>query len=293
MSRARSSAGDTIPAECLAIQVRVAELRQLFNAIDPSPFRDRDLDPRAEEFIVEWARDFPRDARLALLVHLERSAGQTDEAPMLGESIHQYFKQRAVDSRRRLRELFRRGRISLVIALAFLGGSIVVGDAVANFLRDNRFAEIIREGFLIGGWVAMWRPLEVFLYDWWPIRAEAHLFDRLSAMPVRIEYKETASTDAWRVDWPAVSASEPRPSQARGDHHRGMVGRRPMSSDDTEHQHTPEEEHRIREAALDETIEGSFPASDPPSSNPNPDDHGALERQRPKDRQQDTAGLDE
>jgi len=38
-------------------QVRVAELRQLFNAIDPSPFRERDLDPRAEEFIVEWARD--------------------------------------------------------------------------------------------------------------------------------------------------------------------------------------------------------------------------------------------
>jgi hypothetical protein len=39
----------------------------------------------------------------------------------------------------------------------------------------------------------MWRPLEVFLYDWWPIRAEARLFDRLSAMPVRIEYKETAA----------------------------------------------------------------------------------------------------
>ncbi len=77
MSRARSSAGDTIPTECRAIEVRVAELRQLFNAIDPSPFRDRDLDPRAEEFIVEWARDLPRDARLALLVHLERSAGQT------------------------------------------------------------------------------------------------------------------------------------------------------------------------------------------------------------------------
>jgi hypothetical protein len=38
-------------------QGRVAELRQLFNAIDPSPFRERDLDPRAEEFIVEWARD--------------------------------------------------------------------------------------------------------------------------------------------------------------------------------------------------------------------------------------------
>ena len=41
------------------------------------------------------------------------------------------------------------------------------------------------------------------------------------------------------------------------------------------HQHTPSEERRIREAALDETIAGSFPASDPPSSLPNPDEHDA------------------
>ena len=54
---ARSSAGDTIPTESRVIEVRVGEVRQLFNAIDPSPFRERDLDPRAEEFIVEWARD--------------------------------------------------------------------------------------------------------------------------------------------------------------------------------------------------------------------------------------------
>jgi hypothetical protein len=54
-----------------------------------------------------------------------------------------------------------------------------------------------------------------------------------------------------------------------------------MASDKTGHEHSPEEERRIREAALDETIADSFPASDPPSSDPNPDDHAALERARP------------
>lgn len=43
------------------------------------------------------------------------------------------------------------------------------------------------------------------------------------------------------------------------------------------HDHSPEEERRIREAALDETVEASFPASDPPSSLPNPDDHDAVD----------------
>ena len=41
------------------------------------------------------------------------------------------------------------------------------------------------------------------------------------------------------------------------------------------HKHTPKEERDIREAALDETLEGGFPASDPSSSVPNPDDHDA------------------
>lgn len=43
----------------------------------------------------------------------------------------------------------------------------------------------------------------------------------------------------------------------------------------TGHDHSADEERRIREAALDETVAGSFPASDPPSSVPNPDDHDA------------------
>ena len=53
----------------------------------------------------------------------------------------------------------------------------------------------------------MWRPLEIFLYDWWPIRAEARLFDRLSVMPVRIAYTQDVSSEAWRWDWPAVPAA--------------------------------------------------------------------------------------
>lgn len=46
----------------------------------------------------------------------------------------------------------------------------------------------------------MWRPLEIFLYDWWPIRSEAQLSDRLAAMPVRIRYLDVKSPDAWKGD---------------------------------------------------------------------------------------------
>lgn len=202
-STSSSSAGEVIAAGSHVIEVRVAELRQLFNAIDPSPFRERDLDPHAEEFILEWARDLPRDAPLALRVHLQRSAGPVDEAALLGQAVHQYFKARAAGARRSLRELFRRGRVSLLIGLAFLGGSIVFSDLIRN-VSESGFVALMREGLVIGGWVAMWRPLEVFLYDWWPILGDVRLLDRLSQMPVRIEYEEMTPDDAWRRDWPAA-----------------------------------------------------------------------------------------
>ena len=131
------SAGDAIPPKCEVIEVRVAELRQLFNAIDPSPFRERDLDPRAEAFIVDWSQDLPTAAPLALVVHLERAAGRPDEAVILREAIHEFFAQRAATSRRHLRQLFRRGRISLAIGLAFLASSIALGDALSSVLSGE------------------------------------------------------------------------------------------------------------------------------------------------------------
>ena len=205
------SAGDQIPPTCRVIEVHVAELKQLFNAIDPSPFRDKDLDPNAEEFIVGWAREMPHEAPLALVVYLDRPAGLPEEPAILREAIREFFRHRAQASRGRLGQLFKRGRTSLLIGVTCLAISIVLGDTLARLLGERRLGDVLRESLLIGGWVAMWRPLEIFLYDWWPIRADARLSDRLSTMPVRITYKQDASSEAWRWDWPAVSSRPQSP----------------------------------------------------------------------------------
>jgi hypothetical protein len=212
MSQDEPAAGDPIPSNCVQIKVHVAELKQLFNAMDPSPFRERDLDPNAEEFIVGWGREAPRDSPLALLVRLNRGAGPPGEPAALREAIRDYFDHRAVVTRRRLRDLFRRGRISLLIGLVALSALTLLGDFISTAMPGH-VADLLRESLSIGGWVAMWRPMEVFLYDWWPIRAEARLYDRLSAMPVRIAYADATKPDAWRTDWPAVPPSEKAPRQ--------------------------------------------------------------------------------
>ena len=189
-----SAVGDPIPSNCAIIEVRVATLPQLFNTIDPTPFRERDLDPRVVEFIVDWSREIPRKKSLALLVHLDQPTTTTDESVIVRDAVHGFFEQRARTSRARLRQLFRQGRISLAIGLTVLAVLSLAAQFVARRAGETGFASILHESLLIGGWVAMWRPLEVFLYDWWPIRAEARLFDQLATMPVRLSYGQRRST---------------------------------------------------------------------------------------------------
>ena len=178
--------GDSLPERCQAIEVHIGELNQLFNAMDPAPFRERDLDPNAEEFIVGWARELHQDRPLALVVHLDREPGTEQSAAILKDAVKRFFTDRARATRQKLRQLLRTGRLSMVIGLVFLAASVIGGNLLADALKGWHSADVIRESLLIGGWVAMWRPLEIFLYDWWPIRREARLFDRLAAMPVRI-----------------------------------------------------------------------------------------------------------
>ncbi len=64
-----------------------------------------------------------------------------------------------------MKQLFRFGRISLVIGLSFLGAALGASQLLEKFLHPGGFVGLLRESLLIGGWAAMWRPIDVFLYD--------------------------------------------------------------------------------------------------------------------------------
>jgi len=201
VTAAVAMANDVAPAPGSAagtewLDIRVGELRQLFNAMDPAPFRERDIDPNAETYIVDWARETQSRRPLGLVVHLARDPVTPDAQAMLHASFGEYFRQRAIATRARLRRLLREGRISLAIGLAFLAAAIVAGEFLAGLIGKESWGWVVKESFVIGGWVALWRPLEIFLYDWWPILAEARLFDRLGKIEVRLVGADQASAGA-------------------------------------------------------------------------------------------------
>jgi len=168
----------------LRIELRLRELVQLFNMMDPSPFYERDLDAAAEEFIVSWAHELSRDGEIELMIHLATTP-PADRAEGIEEAVRHYFANRADIKGRELRQLLRRGRLSLIIGLAFLAACFGLGT-LAHRSVSGGWSEFVETGLQIVGWVAMWRPLEIFLYDWWPLRNDRRLLRRLARMRVTL-----------------------------------------------------------------------------------------------------------
>ncbi len=170
------------------VELVLRNVSALFNSMDPSPFHEKDLDKDAEEFIVSWTREFPLATPLTLRIHLHEWPLE-EPTVMVREGVHNYFAYRGklIDSDFRL--LMKQARTSLLIGLAFLAFCLLTSS---YFLadREGTLFRFLRESLTIAGWVAMWRPMQIYLYDWWPLRRRGQLYGKLSRIPVEVVRKD-------------------------------------------------------------------------------------------------------
>ncbi len=168
------------------IEVRIQKVAQLFNSLDPSPFHERDLDQDAEDYIVGWARELPSDVPLKIVIHLPEEARREAEEHDVSSALANYFTERALFQQRELNELFRIGRRYLLIGSTALVVCLLGSRAARTMLGGGPIAAILAESLVFLGWVANWKPIEIFLYDWWPLTRRRDLFRRLAKATVQL-----------------------------------------------------------------------------------------------------------
>jgi len=170
-----------------SIELKLKDVTQLFNSLDPSPFDSKDLDHDAEEFIESWARELDTKGQLHLRLHIDNPLVAPWSPEAVQDSVRHYFAYRATMSRLELRQLFKTGRITLMIGVSFLALCIFISKLIGYRLTNVHISGVLVESLTIIGWVAMWRPMQIYLYDWWPIKRRTILLERLSRMKVDIK----------------------------------------------------------------------------------------------------------
>lgn len=168
-----------------ALELRVRELSQLFNSLDPTPFLNKDLDQACEAFIENWARSLPHDSHLHLTIHVAQLAEGSAASGLVADAIHNHFGYKIDLARGELRQLLYHGRLSLAIGLAFVTVCLLLAEAIAS-LSPGPGGRIAHESLTIIGWVAMWRPVQIFLYDWWPLKGRIKVLENLRFAQVNV-----------------------------------------------------------------------------------------------------------
>ena len=178
------------------IEVRVDRLSQLFDTLDPFPFRERDLDKDADEYIVGWAREFPRDQPLEIVIYVPEDELKSKDAAELSLALERYFNYRAEIINRDLNELFRVGRHSLLIGMTVLGICVLISQTARTVLGNGNLSRFAEESLIILGWVANWKPIEIFLYDWWPLARRRDLYRRLAVARVEVRAVRSSGSES-------------------------------------------------------------------------------------------------
>lgn len=176
------------------IVISLDSVEQLLEPCPPSPFRRRQIRDEAETFLLERVATLPDHTPAKLLVSLPE--GERGKAQTVADAVHEHFNFRRIEAEKELHRIRRLGWRSLVIAILFLSAVMVIVQLLKRYLPEGNIVSVITAGLTIFAWVALWRPCELLLYEWYPFKRDARVFRKLEQSEIHFRYdnKEEAKT---------------------------------------------------------------------------------------------------
>jgi hypothetical protein len=169
----------------LLIELELHSIMQIFNSFDPAPFHEKELDPAAEEYIYNTVGEFPLKKPLGILIYVPPSEFDGETELTLKEAIRNHFSYKKLLTEIDLRRLLQRGRRNMTIAIVFLFLCLLIIRLLST-LQGGLVNTMLSEGLTIIGWVAMWEPVYVFLYGWWPIVQKRNVYRKILSMDISV-----------------------------------------------------------------------------------------------------------
>ncbi len=163
------------------IDVRIAQIEQLFDNRDPAPFRERDLDPDLVEYLLAAGEDLVPLGPFRIVFWLEKPCGPGE----IEDAFRAHFEYELDRLDRRRRRHRRTGQVALVVAFAIITGLLALSQLVGSTVPGELGAGL-KEGLVISSWVVMWRPVEVLIYDGIPWRRERRVMRRVLDAPIDV-----------------------------------------------------------------------------------------------------------
>ena len=178
----------------ILIEIKLSSIAQLFHSFDPAPFFERELDPEAVRYIVDAVDDFPSETEFRIVVYLPAEILGTKEAQKIPHAIINHFRYLVMVQEREFRQRWTYGKFTILVGLSFLAIAEISSTVVAQTFNGFWVARLAATALQVAGWVAMWEPVTVILYQLWPIVKQKRMYGKISRMEIALcPYPEDGS----------------------------------------------------------------------------------------------------
>ncbi len=171
------------------IEVRVKEPKQLFDARDPAPFRERDLDDDLAEYILSSAKEIPLSTPFIMRFYISHIGEPELDENTIRDGVHEHFRYQVTLRQRELQQFAKRAQLFFVIGSLVLTLCLTIAKQIPA--SNQTSLAIIREGLVIFGWVSMWKPIELILFDWYPLFEKLRIYRKITLAPIDVKFQTT------------------------------------------------------------------------------------------------------
>jgi hypothetical protein len=168
------------------LEMKLSSVTQFFNSFDPAPFHEKELDNDAENYIVDAVYDFPLKTRFRIVIYLPDMINGTREALEIPEAVRSHFAYKSLVQKRKFRQRFIYGEFTLIVGISFLAIATIASLAIDTYSNSYPAAHLIATALEVTGWVAMWEPVNVFLFQLWPIVKQRKVYEKIGRMDLEI-----------------------------------------------------------------------------------------------------------
>ena len=149
----------------------------------PLPLPYRKLYAEVLEYLEDVAQQMPKGEEARIVVYLPIEEIQQGLEQKLNKVLDIYGDARLEKLKREEKRALGASLSALAWGFAFMLVCQIIG-VLADFPKHPTLTNTISEGFLVLGWVALWKPFETLLFDWRPSVERTKLHECLAAMPV-------------------------------------------------------------------------------------------------------------
>ncbi|GAB2831415.1 hypothetical protein ACFQ0P_08475 [Microbacterium insulae] len=167
------------------IRVHLDDTRELFTAPEPDPFAGRFERESGAEQIVEQAGG--RGMAAPLAVHVELDRPPTHPESQVRDALDAYWRDETSRAKAARRRIWNRGLKELAVGALFLAGCLALSASLAAVTWPADWVgDFVTEGLVIIGWIALWHPVDMLLFEPWALTARLRALRRLVGSEVRV-----------------------------------------------------------------------------------------------------------